>query len=98
MMPSNSKETAEIAGQAHRFPMRGRQAERPSYNQKVEMALGLRWWSVQQSFVEGGQISAPSLAATVRAGLAVSSLAEGEIGQTLVRGGDDKAQSRKGER
>ena len=52
MTQSNSKETAEIAGQAHRLPVRGRQAERLPANQKEEMALGLRWWSVQQSFVE----------------------------------------------
>jgi len=57
MTQSNSKETAEIVGQAHRLPVRGRQAERPPYNQKEEMALGLRWWSVQQSFVERDRTS-----------------------------------------
>ena len=52
MTQSNSKERVEIAGQAHRLPVRGRQAERLPDNQKGEMALGLGWWSVQQSFVE----------------------------------------------
>ncbi len=92
MTQSNSRETAEIVGQAHRSPVRGRQAECLPYNQKEEMPLGLGWWSVEQSFVKRGQTSDPSLAATP------SSLPEGEIGHTLVRGGDDKAQSTKGER
>jgi len=52
MTQSNSRETVEIVGQAHRLPVRGRQAERLPYHQKGEMALGLGWWSVQQSFVE----------------------------------------------
>jgi len=52
MTQSNSRETVEIVGQAHRLPVRGRQAERLPCNQKGEMALGLGWWSVQQSFVE----------------------------------------------
>ena len=52
MTQSNSKEPAEIVEQAHRVLVRGRQAERLPYNQKGQMALGLGWWSVQQSFVE----------------------------------------------
>ena len=52
MTQSNSKERVEIVGQAHRLPVKGPQAERLPYNQEGEMALGLGWWSVQQSFVE----------------------------------------------
>ena len=52
MTPSNSREKVEIVGQAHRLPVRGRRAERLPYDQKEELALGLGWWSVQQSFVE----------------------------------------------
>ena len=52
MTQSKPKERIEIVGQAHHLPVRGRQAERLPYNQKGEMALGLCWWSVQQSFVE----------------------------------------------
>ena len=51
----SSKETAEIVGQvvaAATLPVRSRLAERLPYNQKEEMALGIGWWSVQQSFVE----------------------------------------------
>ena len=51
-MRLDSRMTAEIVGQAHRLPVRGRQAERLPYNQKEEIALGLDWWSVQRSFVE----------------------------------------------
>ena len=52
MTESTSGERAEIGGQAHRLPVRKRQAKGLPYNQKSEIALGFGWWSVQQSFVE----------------------------------------------
>jgi hypothetical protein len=78
MRSSNSKETIEIVGQAHRLPVRGgRQAERLPYNQKEEMALGLGWWSVQQSFVERGPASAQGYG-SARAGLQSKPAEKGE--------------------